>query len=165
MWAVIKINKNCLSFLKKEFKDKLGNDVKYFYPKLKLKKFYKKKSLIKEISLLGDYILCFHEGFKKSSIINTLKYCKGLKYFLSDFANSQADIENFIVKCKKHEDNDGFLKPTFFEINKKIKFEFTSGPFTNLVFRVLYENKLSISALIGNYKITVSKEQNFFRPV
>ena len=27
MWAVIKINKNYLSFLKKEFKDKIGNDV------------------------------------------------------------------------------------------------------------------------------------------
>ena len=65
------------------------------------------------MSLLGDYILCFHESFKKNSIINTLKYCKGLKYFLTDFSSSQEDIENFIIKCKKHEDNDGFLKPTF----------------------------------------------------
>ena len=106
----------------------------------------------------------FAESVLKS-IINTLKYCKGLKYFLTDFSSSQGEIENFIIKCKKHEDNDGFLKPTFFEINKNLIFEFTSGPFTNLVFKVLYENKLSINALIGNYKITVSKDQNFFRPV
>ena len=53
-----------------------------------------------------------------------------------------------------------FLKPTFFEINKNLKFEFTSGPFTNLVFRVLYENKLSINALIvimQNYSVKKSK--------
>ncbi len=165
MWAVLKIDKNCSSFLKKEFREKLGNNVKFYAPKLKLKKFYSKRSLTKEVSLLGDYLLCFHKSFKEKSIVNTLKYCKGLKYFLTDFINSQEDIVKFVNKCKIHEDNDGFLKPTFFEIKKNLKYEFTSGPFTNLVFSILYENKLSIKALIGNYKITVSKEQNFFRPV
>ena len=165
MWAVIKINKNYLSFLKKEFINKLGKNVKFYAPKLKLKKFYKKKSLTKEISLLDDYLLCFHENFNKDSIISTLKYCKGLKYFLTDCVNSQEDIEKFINKCKIHEDNDGFLKSSFFEIQKNSKYEFTSGPFTNLVFSILYENKLYIKGLMGNSKITVLKEQNFFRPV
>ena len=165
MWTVIKIDKKKISLLKQEIVEKIGKDVKFYAPKLKLKRYLKSRILIKENYLLGDYLLCFHKEFNKDSMLMLLKYCKGLKYFLTDFSSSQEDIENFIVKCKKHEDNDGFLKPTFFEINKNLKFEFTSGPFTNLVFRVLYENKLSINALIGNYKITVSKDQNFFRPV
>ena len=165
MWAIIKVDNKSLNLLKNDFFSKLGKEVKFYIPKIQLKKFFKNKIQLKEKYLLGDYLLCHHKDFEKKSVLTSLKYCKGLKYFLTDFSSSQEDIENFIVKCKKHEDNDGFLKPTFFEINKKLKFEFTSGPFTNLVFRVLYENKLSINALIGNYKITVSKNQNFFRPV
>ena len=34
-----------------------------------------------------------------------------------------------------------------------------------MIFSVLKENRLSIKALMGNFKITVSKEENFFRPV
>ena len=45
------------------------------------------------------------------------------------------------------------------------KLEFISGPFTNLIFSILEENKNTIKALIGKYKMSVSKEENFFRPV
>ena len=34
-----------------------------------------------------------------------------------------------------------------------------------MIFSVLKENRLSIKALMGNFNITVSKEENFFRPV
>ena len=40
-----------------------------------------------------------------------------------------------------------------------------SGPFTNFIFSILKENKLSIQGAIGNYSITVSKDNNFFRTV
>ena len=63
--------------------------------------------------LLGDYLLCFHKDFSNKSIISNLKYCRGLKYFLTDFLNSQIEIENFISECKKNEDNQGYLKPSF----------------------------------------------------
>ena len=53
------------------------------------------------------------------------------------------------------------FKNLHFEIQKNSKYEFTSGPFTNLVFSILYENKLYIKGLMGNSKITVFKEQNF----
>tara|TARA_B100000989_G_scaffold277153_1_gene237901 strand:+ start:2551 stop:3048 length:498 start_codon:yes stop_codon:yes gene_type:complete len=165
MWAVIKVNTKCLSSLKKEFREKLGNNVAYYSPKLRLKKFYKRKTSIKEIPLLGDYLLCFHESFKKSTIIDTLQYCKGLKYFLTNFVDTQSDIKKFIKNCKNNEDEDGFIKPSFFQIQKNLKYEFTSGPFANFVFSIVSENKLSFDALIDNYKITVSKKENFFRPV
>jgi len=50
------------------------------------------------------------------------------------------------------------------KINKK-NYEFISGPFINMVFNIIHENKLSIKALMGNYEATVSKEKNLFRLV
>ena len=118
MWTVAKINKKNFSLLKHDFNNKLGCDVKFYIPKLRLKKFLKNTIQFTEFSLLGDYILCFHKDFSKRSVLNSLNYCKGLKYFLTDFLNSQNDIEKFINKCKDNEDEDGFIKPSFFEYTK-----------------------------------------------
>ena len=68
MWTVLKIDKKNLALLKKDLSNKLGKDVKFYIPKLQLKKFLKKKIFIKEISLLGDYLLCFHKDFSKRSV-------------------------------------------------------------------------------------------------
>ena len=165
MWAVLKIDKKNLAFLKNDFFKKLGKDVKFYIPKLQLKKFLKKKLYIREISLLGDYLLCFHKDFSKRSVLTSLKYCKGLKYFLTDFLNSQNEIEKFITKCKENEDENGFIKSTFFDFKKSKKYEFISGPFTNMIFNIIDDNKLSIKARIGNYIATVTKDNNLFRPV
>jgi hypothetical protein len=165
MWAVIKFDRKNLENLKKEFFNKLGKDVKFYLPRLKLIKFLNKKTYKREIFLLGDYLLCFHKDFSKNSILSSLRYSRGLKYFLNDFLNSQTDIEKFVNKCKINEDSNGFLKATFFNFKNKNKYEFISGPFTNLIFSVLKENNLSVDALIGKYRITVSKENNLFRPV
>ncbi len=165
MWAVLKINKHNLVTLKKELCDKLGCEVKFYTPRLKLKKFLKKKVFIKEHLLLEDYLLCFHKDFSKKSVINSLNYCRGLKYFLTNFLSSQTDIQKFIDKCKQNEDEKGFVKSTFFELKNNNKYEFISGPFTNMVFSIISENKLFVNALMGNYKTTVSKKENIFRPV
>ncbi len=165
MWAIIKIEKGKLATIKKEFFSKLGNDVKFYIPKMKLNKFCKTKVLTKESYLLGDYLLCFHKDLSKSSVINYLKYCKGLKYFLKNFQSSQNEIEKFISKCRENEDKDGYIKQTFFNLKINCKFEFISGPFTNLIFSILYENKFYVEALMGKYKLTVSKQKNLFRPV
>ena len=106
MWAVLKIDKKNISHLKSDFLKKLGKDVKFYIPKIKLKKFLKKKIYFKESFLLGDYLLCFHEDFSKISVLTSLQYCKGLKYFLAHFINSQNEIEDFIKKCKSNEDEN-----------------------------------------------------------
>ena len=83
MWTIAKIDKKKFPFLKKDFYKKLGNDVKFYSPKIKLKKIQNKKIQIKENCLLGDYLLCFHKDFSKRSVLTSMKYCKGLKYLLA----------------------------------------------------------------------------------
>ena len=165
MWTVLKFNKKNLALLKEDFNTKLGKDVKFYAPKIQLKRFLKRKILVKEISLLNDYLLCFHKDFSKRSVLNSLKYCRGLKYFLSDFITSQKEIENFIYKCKKNEIKNGYIASSFFEHKKNENYEFISGPFTNFIFSILKENKLSIYGTMGNYSVTVSKNSNYFRTV
>ena len=84
---------------------------------------------------------------------------------MGNFGTSQKEIENFILKCKENEDDNGYIKQTFFNFKSKNKYEFISGPFTNLIFSILEENKFYIKALIGKYKLSVSKEENLFRPI
>ena len=41
MWTVIKIDKKKISLLKQEIVEKIGKDVKFYAPKLKLKRYLK----------------------------------------------------------------------------------------------------------------------------
>ena len=133
MWAIIKIDNKNLNLLKSDFSSHLGKDVSYYMPKIRLKKFLKNKTCFKEISVLGDYLLCYHKYFSERSILISLKYCKGLKYFLTDFYTSQNEIKKFIKKCKEFEDENGYLKPTFFNFRNRKDFEFISGPFSKII--------------------------------
>lgn len=165
MWTVIKYKLKSLPLLKNDISNKLGTEPKFYIPKIKLEKYKKNNISYIENLLLGDYVLCFHEKFSNKNTINSLKFCKGLKYFLNDFFNSQDEIENFIEKCKKHEDKDGYIKQSFFNFNNKKNFEFITGPFTSMIFKIIEENKTNFKVLIGNHKATVSKEDYLFRPV
>ena len=118
MWVVAKIDIKKISTLKNEFFKKLGKNVLFYSPKLKLRKFMNSKIQVKENFILGNYILCFHKEFEKKSSLTSLKYCKGLKYFLNDLYSSQKEILDFISKCKKNEDKEGFIKQNFFDFEK-----------------------------------------------
>ena len=165
MWTVLNFEKKNLPFLRKEFLTKLGNEVEFYIPKLKLQKYINNKLCNKESFLLGNYLLCFHKNFSNLKIINSLKYCRGVKYFLNDFLKSQKEIIEFIDKCKLNEDKEGYIKQSFFEFKNNKKFRFISGPFTNMAFNIMSENDFKIKALIGNFKTTVSKGDFLYRPV
>ena len=122
MWIVAKIDTKKIFTLKNEFLQKLGSNVKFYAPEIRLKKFMNSKLQVKKNYLLGNYILCFHEDFKKKSVLTSLKYCKGLKYFLDGLHSSQKEILKFISKCKENEDSNGFLKPSFFDYKDKTKY-------------------------------------------
>ncbi len=165
MWVVLKFNKKNLSLLKKDFFRYLGKDVKFYLPKLKLQKRIKNKIHNNESFLLGDYLLCFHESFRNKNVLNTLRYCKGLKYFLNNFQETQDEIKNFVEKCMLNEDENGFIKQCFFEFKENGIFQFLTGPFTNTKFKIIDKQNSRIKILIGKLKTTVSKENYLFRPV
>ena len=165
MWAILKFQKNNLSLLKDDLNKKLGQDMKIYIPKLRIQKFQNNKLKSKEINLLGDYIFCFHSNLKEKKIVNSLRYTRGLKYFLDGFNQSQKEIEKFIEKCKVSENQDGFLSKEFFELELNKKYKFSSGPFSDKIFQIVNLQKKRIKVLIGNMKTTIKRKEFLFTPV
>mgnify|MGYP001258899687 CR=1 FL=1 len=165
MWAVIKIDKKKVSFLKNDFSKKIGADFEIYDPKICVQKFKNNKIITKEINLLGDYIFCFHKSFKDKKMINSLKFVKGLKYFLNGFNQSQSDLENFINKCRNSENNNGHLSSEFFNLAINKKFKFSSGPFTSKIFQIIELQKNKIKIAMGKIETTIKKEDFSFLPI
>ena len=166
MWIVAKYKLNELNILKNKLKEILGNEPEYFTPKIRYNKIVKKKFKIFQKSLLEGYLICFHERFNNSNLLNALRYTRGISYVLDGLRNNQEQILSFVNKCKSFEDNNGFIKQDFFNYKNFTKGKFISGPFTNLVFDILSKNSDKIEILIGKYKTTISKNSGFlYRPI
>ena len=165
MWAVIKFEKKKLIFLKKELKEKLGSDCQFYVPKIMFKKFFKKKLIKKEINVLGDYLFCFHTSLSDKNSMNKLYYTRGLKNILTGFKQSQNDIVNFIEKCKNFEDKDGYISKQFFNLKFNKNYKFYSGPFSNLIFKIMEMQKNKIKVLMGNFKTVIDIKDHIIQPV
>jgi len=150
MWVVLKYNKNELNFLKQDFKKALGELPIIFQPKIKYQKLIKHKLTFLEKNILDDYLICYHEKFKKIKILEILRNLRGLKYFLKDSCNNQKEIISFVNCCKKNQDEDGYIKQSFFELTNIKKGIFLSGPFTNMIFTVIENQKDKLKVLMGN---------------
>ena len=162
MWIVIKFKQNQFHTLKQEFKKKLEIEPNFFFPKLKLQKI-KKNKLISYVSpLLGDYIFCFHPKFSNENILRNVNYLKGVKFLLNGFRNYQKDIPNFINRCRSSEDENGYIKQTFFNFVAIDKIKFLSGPFTNIIFKIMKRQKDSMKVSDGNVNISFSTERYLF---
>ena len=162
MWIIIKFKQNQFYTLKQEFKKKLEIEPNFFFPKLKLQKI-KKNKLISYVSpLLGDYIFCFHPKFSNENILRNVNYLKGVKFLLNGFRNYQKDIPNFIKRCRSSEDENGYIKQTFFNFVAIDKIKFLSGPFTNIIFKIMKRQKDSMKVSDGNVNITFSTERYLF---
>ena len=165
MWTVIKSDKKKFSFLKRDLKDKLGQDTIIYSPKILIDKFKKNKKINTEFNLLGDYIFCYHKKLCNPLIINSLKFSRGLKYFLGGFITSQNEIIEFIEGCKKLENKNGHITQNIFEALVNKKYKFSSGPFTNQIFKIINMQKDKISISIGNLKTRINKKEFLFYPV
>ena len=87
-------------------------------------------------------------------------------YWKKKIFQSQKEINLFVNRCGCYEDKEGFLTQDFFNFEKHNKFEFFSGPFTNMIFDLIKrENKFNLKCLIGNFKLTVTGKDNLFFPV
>ena len=67
MWAVAKIKIKNLNTFKKELAEKVGNDIKFYYPKIEYFKYFGKKVKRFEKYMLENYIFCYHVKFKKTT--------------------------------------------------------------------------------------------------
>ena len=165
MWTIIKFDKNNYNFLKKDLKKKLGGDFKIYLPKLLIQKYRKNKLINRELMLLGDYLFCYHKKFENKNVLNSLKFTKGLKYFLNGFESCQKDIEHFLSRCKKSEDKSGYVSHDFYELCSNSNYKFTSGVFSETIFKIISLQKNKINILIGGIKTTISKKKFLAAPI
>lgn len=159
MWVIIKFKKNETEILKKSLKLILGENPEFYLPKVKFTKIVKGKIKEYRKDLLDKYILCQHSKFADSKFIQAMNYAKGLQFLLDGYKENQTNITNFINNCKSHENDDGFLKQSFFNNLIKDKIQFHSGPFSRLIFDVIEDRKKEIEILKDKIKLKISKEQ------
>ena len=99
-------------------------------------------------------------------MLKTLKFCKGLKYFLDGYLELQGQIICFVKQCKRSEDSQGFISQSFFsKIDLYKDYKFLSGPFSEKIFKVIGQEKNKIKILMGNLKTRVGKKDFLFSPV
>ena len=157
MWVVAKYDKKKTNFFIEDLKKKLKDEVVIYNPRVKIEKFFKKKLISKEFNILGDYIFCFNPKLENQKILDNLQFTKGLKYFLSGFYKSQKEIKEFIKKCKKSENKNGFISADFFDIELNKKYKFNSGPLFNLIFQVVEIQKTKFKILMSDKIATIKK--------
>ena len=157
MWVVVKYKSKEYEILKNSFSKVLGNNLEYYKPKIKYEKYINNKLKVFEKSILENYLICRHPKFKHKNIINLLKSARGLQCFLNGFELNQHEIEKFVKLCKSNEDSGGYLSQNFFDITKKTKGKFVSGPFTQMIFDILEDKGKKIKILINNINLTISK--------
>ena len=160
MWIILKIKNKEFSILKESFLKILGKDVKFYAPKIKIQKFKKNKVKNYETQILGDYLFCYHEKLKNLSFLQSLKNTRGLKYFLENSIYNQNQIKSFIDKCKESE-KEGFISQTFFNKIINQKAIFISGPFINMIFKIVSEHKNKLKIIIGDLKTTIDKNAGY----
>ena len=165
MWVILRYKKNNFKFLINDLKKKFKNDLEIYNPKFKINSRVKNKFITSELSLLGDYFFCHHKEFNNPNIINSLKFTKGLKDFIKGYKFSQNDIQDFIRRCRKSENKEGYLTNKFYDLYKNSKFKFNSGLFSNFVFKIINLQKNKINLLLGNLKITTEKEKFIFKSI
>ena len=124
MWAIIKINSKKINLFKQDFNKYFDSNFKIYEPKIKIK--YLKRNNIKlhkDVSILGNYLFCFHSSLGAPDKVNYIKKFRGLKLFLEGHIQCQKEIVNFIKRCKDNEDKEDICFKTFYqEINRSYEF-------------------------------------------
>jgi len=165
MWIVLKYEKKKIGILINELKRKFNSELEIYNPKFKSEFKIKNKIIINELSLLGDYLFCYHQNFNNPHSINILKFTRGIKDFVHGYKSSQNDIKRFINRCRKSENREGYLTNKFYDLYKDSKFKFDSGIFSNFIFKIINLQKNKMNVLLGNLKVTTEKEKFIFKSI
>lgn len=165
MWIVVKYKLNEFGLLRKELKNKLGEDTIIYRPKIVYRNFTKNKTTYKEFNILGDYFFCFNKKFEDQLTLKNLNFLRGLKYILNGFRFSQIDISDFIKKCKNLENDKGLISKNIYELSFNKLYKFLNGPFNNKIFKILQINKNFLNISIGEINATVNRDKLLFSPI
>lgn len=165
MWIVIKFKKQDFQLLKSEIEKKLKNNFDYYLPKMNYEKIVNNKVRYISKYITDDYLFANIKDISKNDILMKLRYFRGVKYILDHFKCSQIDIENFIKRCKSHEDESGNLKISFFDSLDKDKIKFLNGPFVDQIMNIIVNKKKFMKTTLNNFNLTVKKKNNFFLTV
>lgn len=165
MWTIIKFEKNKINSLLSDLQIKFGKDCKIYRPKIFQEKFKKNRLIKREHDLLGDYLFCFDKTFSNENSIKRLNYTRGVKYYLKGFKSSQNEILHFIEYCKSKENLKGIITKTIFETKIGSYYKFSSGPFTQKIFKILEIQKNKIQILMGNLETTIDKKDYCLSPL
>ena len=165
MWTIVKLESKKINLFKEDLNKKLDSNYKIYKPQLLIQKYVKNKLSNNIVNLLGNYVFCYHKKFEDVNTINYLKNLRGLNCFLGGFVNSQKEITNFIDKCKRLEDRNGFISSNLYEINMNSYYRFSSGPFAEKIFKIINLQRNNINILMGNIKTTINRKEFLFSPV
>lgn len=165
MWAIIKYNKKNFNLMKNDFFSRSIGLVRFYQPKIKIKKNEKNKINFKEISILGNYIFCFNKNFSNDNFIQSLKNIKGLDYILAGYKFSQNEINDFINRCKASHNDEGFISSKFYDLILNKKYKFTNGPFTDMIFNLVKIEKKKVEVVINDLKISLDKNNFNFKSI
>ena len=165
MWVILKSKKNKINFLKQELNNKFKKSCEIYSPKMLIENFKNKKIVKKEVNIMGDYVFCFHSGFKNQTILNQLKYIKGVNYCLDGCQLAQEEIEYFINKFKSCEDEKGFINRNFLNTQINKYYKFLNGPFTQKIFKIIEIHRDKLRILVGNIQTSINKRKFLFSPL
>ena len=162
MWLVAKIKNNNYEIFKNEIL-KIEKNVEFYEPKYKISFVTKKKTKILKKNLFNTYIFCKISNYNQFSL-NKIKFCKGLKYYLSGYELYQKSIIQFIDYCKSFEDENKFITNAFFKNLVSEKGKFFSGPLRNIIFEKKKKKKNKVIVTFGKFIATVRDNKAIYAP-
>ena len=141
MWLVAKIKRKEIKIFKENLLKETGQDLEFYCPKIEYHQYFNNRVIRLEKPALENYVFCYHKNFQDSSLINKLRYIRGLEYFLNGYYENQDEMINFIQYCKCSENDKGYLSQSFFKTTITNKAKFISGPFTDMIFEIIKRQK------------------------
>ena len=163
-WIVVKYKKNKLNEFKNDLQNKIGDNIRFYFPKVKYMFLKKNKKIFKELNLLDDYMFVNHDKFSEIKNLKLIEYCRGLKIILKSFITNQTKISDFINKCKKHEIN-GSISNSFMQDINKSEFVFLTGPFYKKIFKIISRKNNYLEASINNFKLKIKNDSLIFKNI
>ena len=161
MWVVAKVNIQEVNTFKRKLIEKFGKEIEFYNPKIVYYKNFKNKIKKFEKFILENYIFCHHRKFANSNAINEIQFIKGLQYFLTGHIQNQDEIIKFIRNCQAFENKEGYITQAFFRAIVSNKAKFISGPFANMMFEIIENQKNKLKISINNIVMTISNNQNY----